>query len=67
MRVVPYHPVMRSSKSVWHSAQHLHDPVQRVLVDVMGGWSFDAAVQGHVSLAQVRPYDGGIDNMICVA
>ena len=60
---LPYHPVMGSSNSAWQSTQPLHDPVQRVLVDEMGGWSFDAAVQGLLGPAQLRPYDGGMHNV----
>ena len=63
MPALPYHPVMGSSISAWQLKHPLYHPVQCVLVDEMGGWSFDAAIQGLLRPAQLRPYDGGIHNM----
>ena len=52
---LPYHPLMGSSNRAWQSTQPLHHQVQCVLVDEMGDWSFDAAVQALLTLRSCAP------------
>ena len=58
-----YRPVMGSSNSAWQPTQPLHHLVQCVLVDEVGGWSFDAAVQGLISRAQLCPNYGSLHHV----
>ena len=45
MRALPYHLVMESSNSAWQSTHPLHHPIQCMLVDETGGWSFDVTAR----------------------
>ena len=63
MRALPHHPVVLPPNSARQPPQPLHDPIQGMLVDQMGGQPFDAVVEGLLCPAQVRLYDGGIQNV----